>query len=524
MEAVSRIKTLRTNSLALILFLLCHLWRAPLDPDPLHDGLMYASAVAVSNGLTPHLDFFSQYGPTTHLIHGTWLSMTQATVFALRILNSFLLTLISFLLFSLLKKRFSVKTSILVSVLWSISSPTILPADIPWPSVVSTLLLMLAIWVVSSDGYKEYGKLFFVGLLISITLFIRIHNLIIPLIVLCLCLASRKMYVFKHFLNGFGLGLITYTLWLLSNSSFTLFFEQVILWPLKGHTQLDRGIKVWLVHLFLVILIPFFTFLFIQINRFSKTSTSLATAISFTTLITLLLYSWDISEIPTEEKSLRRNPVFLTKFLAQESRNTFSYICIGLFILALYGLSRSLKSVPTKVLLTAAIALGSLTQLFPSPDSYHMWWIAPIPIVAASSVIDYDIEIPLLPLILPLVVVNVIASFWIASEPRMPAQSKALQGMYILDNSIDEALLALEKYVPPNSARFFCHPGLYAANPNGFLSNHRLFVSWPKGITDNLSDSYQFIVLCSTDEMASREGLNKIWQNSAITIFERIQN
>jgi len=332
------------------------------------------------------------------------------------------------------------------------------------------------------------------------------------------------MYVLKPFLMGFFLGLLTSVLWLLSNSSLKLFFEQVILWPLNGHTQLDRGIKVWLVHLFLILLIPLFTLLFVLINRLTKRRRSTATAISFSILISFLVYSWDISDIPTEEKSLRRNPIFLTKFIAQETRNSFSYICIGLFLIALYGLSRSLKSAQTKVLLTTAIGLGSLTQLFPSPDSYHLWWIAPIPIVAASCVVDSKFEIPFLPLIGPLIVVNIMASFWIASEPRVSAQSQALKGMYVSDKSIDQALLALEKYVPPNSARFICHLGLYAANPAGFLSNHRLFVSWPKGITDNLSDSYQFVVLCSTDEMDNSDGLNRIWENQAITIFERIKS
>lgn len=148
----------KTNSfLSVLLFAFAHFVRAPFDPNMHHDGLIYTAAVAAAKGLIPHRDYFSQYGPLTPIIHGWWLAATDRTLLSLRLFNALLLTLISILLFVILRRHQSFLVAFLLVSIWSFSSPEILPADLPWPSVISTLLLMIAISIIDAKSKDKWA-------------------------------------------------------------------------------------------------------------------------------------------------------------------------------------------------------------------------------------------------------------------------------------------------------------------------------------------------------------------------------
>jgi len=237
-------------------------------------------------------------------------------------------------------------------------------------------------------------------------------------------------------------------------------------------------------------------------------------------LTVMFVYSRGIPKIPVGDRSLR-NPVYLTQFLAQESLQAFNYGAIGFFLILLSRWVKSRTNIDIKVVFPGIVALGALTQLYPSPDSYHIWWVVPIFLASGSLLFDSHRNYKVIPVLVSLIVINCVSNFAILSTERVELRSAALKGMYGSDKSMDEALMALERYVPPRSAVFLCDDGLYAANTNGFLSNNRLFVSWPKGIAQGDFKQFQFLVLCAEYKNRSTQGFRLIWKNEKLSLFQR---
>ena len=83
---------------------------APLDPDLHHDGVQYAAAAGVADGLNIHSQIFEQYGPITAWIQGWTLDVFGFNLLNLRIENALIFTLVSILMMKVLV--FSLKSFI----------------------------------------------------------------------------------------------------------------------------------------------------------------------------------------------------------------------------------------------------------------------------------------------------------------------------------------------------------------------------------------------------------------------------
>ena len=90
--------------LSAILNLLILAPQARLDPDPHHDGVMFAAAVAVSEGKVPNRDVFAQYGPLAPVLHGQILKIFGNQLLNLRLATAVMLTITAVILFALLNK------------------------------------------------------------------------------------------------------------------------------------------------------------------------------------------------------------------------------------------------------------------------------------------------------------------------------------------------------------------------------------------------------------------------------------
>ena len=124
-----------------------HLINARLDPDIHHDGIIYAAAVASSQGLLPNRDYFTQYGPVTSIMQGIWLYFTEPTLYSLRIFNVAILLISSYLVYKIIKTSINFSLALLILLALNISTPTILPYLVAWPSVISTMILLLVLLI-----------------------------------------------------------------------------------------------------------------------------------------------------------------------------------------------------------------------------------------------------------------------------------------------------------------------------------------------------------------------------------------
>ncbi|MSW44112.1 MAG: hypothetical protein F2836_04980, partial [Actinobacteria bacterium] len=125
-------------------------YSAFMDPDPHHDGIQMAPAVAVSEGLFIHRDVFDQYGPITAWLQGAAVFVFGPHLLTIRMLTALLLSICAVLMFLVARSVMrSTSIAMLLSVLWivlwpgrSVESLTYL--FLPWPSITFLLLQLLA--------------------------------------------------------------------------------------------------------------------------------------------------------------------------------------------------------------------------------------------------------------------------------------------------------------------------------------------------------------------------------------------
>ncbi len=510
--------------LSLILFLIflaAHLIRVRYDPDPHHEGLILTAAIAFAEGLVPHRDYFSQYGPISSVVHGLWFIVAPNNLLSLRIFNAILLAITSYFLFYILNKKLSFKLSFFITLVWSISSPEILPAGLPWPSVISTLLLLIVIFLSYYFGKAEkYFIASSIGFLVGMSFFARQHNIVIPFIVICLSLIAKKNKFLIWYLFGYITSFISTLLLLTYSSALQPFFEQSILWPLLGHAGTTYGAKVLIVNALLTLQFPFFAiFLWFARNLLKKHHTLFTGCIALF-LITSYLFSRKIPSIPVSERSFK-NPYYLSAFVGQQFLQVMTFGLIGVSILVLIQRIRSSLNLTEAEIVVYSTSVGALFQLYPSVDSYHVWWIAPLLLATLAfdsrNTIDKFIQPSLLVVFL---LVNLVHNIEVSSIERDVYKSSNFLGMYGNNYLVDDALVAIEGLIPRRSAQYDCIDGIYAANSRGYLANHNLYVNWPNHVQDLEYQEAYFRVVCSPTQQNLRSSDILVWSNDVIAIYK----
>lgn len=501
------------------IFLMAHLVRIPFDPDPHHDGLMYTAAIASSTGLFPHRDFFSQYGPLTSFIHGLWFMAAPNTLLSLKFFNGLLLAISSLLLFRILKDQIGVKLAFLVLLVWSISSPEILPAGLPWPTVVSSLLLLFLIYI-SKTSRIALSKwiVFLLGFVSAITLFARMHNLVIPILVSILCLLTKRCRFLLYFLLGYFTLLFVAISFLHLHSGLLPFVEQSIVWPLLGHAGSTYGAKVLIVNALLLLQFPFFAAALWLVSQLARKHSMFLVVFLTILLLAAYLYSRRIPEIPVADRSFVKFD-YLSAFVAQQSLQMMTFGLIGVCLaLQIKDLNNKLQ-LSERQILASSISFGALFQLYPSPDVYHVWWIAPVLLaglpIPSSSIFKRFAQIPILVAVL---LVNLFHVSQVISLDRSNYQSEVLSGMHGTNLGADEALIEIQRIIPPRSADFECNDGLFAANTRGYLANEVLYVNWTKKLNNTESSPALFLVSCEGNENNLEKDKSTFWTNGIVTI------
>jgi hypothetical protein len=500
-------------------FLMAHLVRVPFDPDPHHDGLMYTAAIASSTGLFPHRDFFSQYGPLTSFIHGLWFMAAPNTLLSLRLFNGLLLAISSLLLFRILKDQIGVKLAFLISLVWSISSPEILPAGLPWPSVVSSLLLLFVIYISKTSRINfTYWIIFLLGSVAALSLFARMHNLVIPVLVTLFSLLTKRHRFLMYFLLGYFTLLIAATAFLHLHSGLSPFIEQSIIWPLLGHAGSTYGAKALMVNALLLLQFPFFAAVLWLACRLAWKNPLLLLGSLTILLLAAYLYSRRIPEIPVVDRSFAKFD-YLSAFVGQQ---TLQMMTFGLMGVCLALQIKDLKhrfQLSERQILASSISVGALFQLYPSPDAYHVWWIAPLLIsgLPTNSNLTFK-KFAQPPILLAILLTNLLHVSQVISFDRSRYQSEVLSGMYGTNLGVDEALIEIQRIIPLRSANFECIDGLFAANTRGYLANEVLYVNWTKKLNNPESSPALFLVSCAGNEGNLEKDESTFWANGLVTI------
>jgi hypothetical protein len=509
MAVISRIKrvpsSLLVNSriqIAIVFFanLLTLVFRAHLDPDATHDGIIYPAGLVVSQGGIPNRDVFTQYGPFTHLLHGFWLTVTEPNLLSLRYFTALLLASSFTLTFHVIKTKLGPYLSFFLVLGLNLSAPLFLPSLLPWPSVITTLITMITLVTFQNIDLKKNSKAtqFAVAIIFFITtlgVFIRIH-MVVNLTLLALLLvyfglkskipSSWSLFALFGFLASSGLAFLYFSL----TNSWNEFIYQSIEFPFQSFGEKDgfftfRQLILYLTNLYsylLAIVVLGLLVLILGKAASANRLNSLGLVYFFLFLIAALV----VSRI-TPETSSFKNPVYLLVYSSTSVLQTLNLLTIVVSLWVVLKNFLRWRFLDWNQFLGLVTGIAVFTQLYPAPDPLHVWWIAPVLVSVISMQTDSNkLRLLLKPRIravrILLVGVLVILScqqLLINSQPRAPYKTDFLNGMsgtVPMVTSIDRTLMLLEEEKRLYRIEYQCGEGIFSVAGNYFDTRDPYFL------------------------------------------------
>jgi hypothetical protein len=464
------------------------------EPDPHHDGVMFAAAVAISQGDLPNRDAFAQYGPVTPLLQGAWLSLTSPTVLNMRRLSVIFIVAISILMYYLLKKVVGRSLAVLLNAAWVFTGPF----GLPWSSLITTALSLALIALIGSATFpgqstrKQAMYLSIAGLFCAIGIFTRIHFILIALSVF-LFLKFRSILINRLQLNYFDisfiLSLVSIVLIMGYFNLLNPYIQQCIIWAFGKYSTAPELSKSLLIDfLWIPVIASVFLIMLFLIGFSGKSQSIIAKTFSFLLILSVALTSILTSKLTRTGEPTPRNPRILLIDGSQKFLYGVGYSAITfLVILTVYFFVKQKKSLQ-KYPPAVWIALAALAQLYPFFDPHHVWFISPILIVAVITLADLCkfsyrelIQSGLRPFLTIMVVALVAQLGLSASQSRYHYSSPQMLGMSSIwrsANETDRTLLALNSSAIPNSVQFECADGLFAVANGKYLASSPMFVTW----------------------------------------------
>jgi len=473
---------------------------ARLDPEIHHDGIILPAAIAASEGLVPNRDFFTQYGPIGTIIQGFWIDLTSPTLYSLRILSAILITLSTLLTIKLTKDFWGLSLSSLVVCTSAIAYPTVLPAMIPWPTLITTNLILICLIIVkrleAESSLSNYISFLLIGIILGIGFYIRLHMFaIFVLLCLTLMITSKLRKELFALILGFSTIAGSVTIYQIVNSSFDDFINQCILFPLGNYGGLSKG-KASIVDICLFGMFLLYFLFSLSYFRFAKTMEKtrkftkeefIFFSIFFVGISSIIYFLGNqANELPVSERSFL-NPVYLSLWILEHSRFLIGYSAIGfVFIYTLKVLITRMRPTLNDSLLLA-IGLGTITQLYPSPDQLHVWWITPVAIVCAAHLSQLRMGRSAYPVLIGLLVMQLLNVYNTLSVERFAYKAKVYEGMIGTEKLIDESAEIAGKELIRGRSYFHCNHGIYAAPSGEYLAATHDFVDWGPQIQDKVN-------------------------------------
>lgn len=535
MGVISRIKSVFlpkfTNSriqIVIVFFanFLTLLFRAHLDPDATHDGIIYPAGLAVSQGGIPNRDVFTQYGPFTHLLHGFWLTITDQNLLSLRYFTALLLASSFTLTFIIIKTRLGGHLSFLLVLSLNLSAPLFLPSLLPWPSVITTLITMITLMTFQNIDLKKNSRgtklaVVIVFFITTLGIFIRIHMVInltlLALLIIYFSFKSKipKSYTLFAFI-GFASSVVLTFLYFSLTNSWNEFFYQSIAFPFQNHGEKDgfftvRQLILYLTNLYSYLIAVIILGLLVLILRRAALTNRLF-SYGLVCFFLFLIAALVVSRITAETSSFK-NPVYL---LVYSSTSVLQSLNLLTLVVSLWV---ALKSCPRWRFLNWNLCLGFVTgiavftQLYPSPDPLHVWWIAPVLMSVVLMQIDSNkLRLSLKPrlqiaqtLLLGVLIILSCQQLLINAQTRVPYKTEFLNGMYgtvPMVTSIDRTLMLLEENKTLYQIEYRCGEGIFSAAGNYFDTRDPYFLDILTSPV-RLESENQAIFLCgvSRDEV-----------------------
>jgi hypothetical protein len=475
---------------------------APLQADPQHDGVILAAAIAVSEGHPIHAGVFSQYGPLAPLVQGVFLHFTENSLIALRYFTAIQVLVIGILLYQLLLKISEKKIALtvtaswlLASGIWSTKFPGVL---LPWPSLISTLLILCAMLICVLVEVKD-SRILWVGNIISgalvglsgfgrIQSFLMIAAFSIPLLIR----SKWKLRNFLLFLGGTAISIICMIGYLTYIGSLRSFVDQFILWPLQIYPNLGSGNRYNRFQ-FIMILIEALVFISmlgigIYLTRRRKSERFIKVVLLIIPIIFVSFGFWvsQTTFAPIRYRVLFGEP--LERILVSPLYAS-AVLSVVLFVALVFA--KLTKRIVIKVDFTTSliVIVGACAtiQLYPQPDVMHLWWVSPLSLpvlIIAVSYFRHELSEILKKILLlnmrNFSVLGLCLGVLFIYSPWTQYEIPVLKGMYASADKVARVDFygVIENYAIKGRSSFDCPDGLYSVIDGTYLPADQWFVNW----------------------------------------------
>jgi hypothetical protein len=506
--------------------------QARYDPDPHHDGVMFAGAVAVAEGKVPNRDVFAQYGPLAPILHGQILKTFGIQLLNLRLVTALLLTLTALIVFALLRHQVGFKIAFLLQLLWVVSHPKLpLPPLMPWASVICTLLLLIAwlCWRTASrldlKSYKILFLYFSSGLAISLGIFVRIQMLafvLVMIIIILYKLLTRNTLPLQsmNFVLGCFVAVLGFLFWMSKNGSLADFIEQCITWPQEfyGRTYLPTtvftkdGFIYWSTWYYYPLFFALVSLLIHLTKKYKGEFGLRNTPQSFSLWFTATILAIALSLLGTFDVQPKSylNPILQLQWFIEKIPLSFFYF------LATFGFIKVVATfLPGRKsygFFEITIVAAAIAQLYPGNDPIHLWWIAPILLVAVVPdfyrrwINSGNLKAVFSYLLIFSILISTVNLIQLHSKERVTySKDTVLSGMQASADEVTfvgRSLELLSQVSSSGQVLFDCADGLYATSGGAYLAADKYFVNWgPERKPMERSASIVFICRRSYNEI-----------------------
>jgi hypothetical protein len=476
---------------------------APLQIDPHHDGIILGAAIASSTGFLGPNGAFSQYGPLSPLFHGWFLDIFGDSMLNLRYFAALNALLISYLLFSLIRKVADRWVSLAISSTWVFTSAiwaTTFPGSLlPWPSLIATGLLlggmnlMFPLFGIHDLTNTQFiFRLLFSGFLFGLSGFARQQSWIAIFVgaILLVVLYKKFSKELAYFLCGTTVSLSLMFLWLINLGAWSSYINQVFRWPLSAYSTLgmNNNYNRYQFASYIVQTVVFLL-LILSIGKLrTLIKSKYAFALTSFTILTVTIFSgfW-ISKQNNWNATLR--------VMAGEPQEkiilSFSYFaCVSAIVIPLFILVKSkfrIQSSHYQALFLSSLGLVGVIQLYPQPDVLHLWWVSPIffpsAIIAFQfmsnrwKLLNFD---NLMVVVSASSVLGLVLAVSFILRPWVEYQLPVLRGTFAFEEKAKAVnqYSEIQRFIKPGQTSFDCADGVYAVSNGSYLAKDEWFVNW----------------------------------------------
>lgn len=509
---------------------------ARLDPDLHHDGIMSSAAIAVSDLQIPHIDFFGQYGPVSPVLQSLLIIVGVPAVLALRLMNALFISMSIFLLVDLGRAAprswgISRMSTFLAALVWLVLADFFVGVPmLPWSSVISSFGVLLSVYLITvgvrrqEEVQGENAREMFVGAgaVAALLLFTRLTVGAVFLIVIVSCLVllgrssthPRYRQFARWFIYG-ALGTIGAQVTLLMlTGSLTEWFQQSVAWPLKWRSGAEEAFQPLAglsgsvgktqLEIVLALAVGMSVLLLRNASLSDRVSSRVNFALSLTAVIVGTLIGVRLYSTGSDDTSLGLSVVSAGIDYSTRGRQNLALLFVlvaagtmigvaALVVLCTQRWSETFLAEHFGFALFGSAAIATMSQVWPVPDSRHLWWGAALPILAlttwlgshqrTSAVLTLFLSVPVI--FASLVAFSITRSYIALPRFEGPVDT-ALEGMRVghspagpIDAAeLGDALSALKSIVGDDKAIFISNDGFWAGFDDSFHSLDRSYVFW----------------------------------------------